>query len=101
MKYLYLIFSHRHRVLFIEIQLKMTSLIIQALIVVGGADGSQHLSSMLTLFPGADTWTSLASLPRKLYGARASTLGGRLRLFGGAGPDYSSKVFFTILRTLG
>ena len=40
---------------------------------------------MLTLLPGATAWTQLASLPRELFGARASILGGRFRVNGGFG----------------
>ena len=38
---------------------------------------------MLTLLPGAEDWTDLASLPRPLWGAQASIVGGRLRVTGG------------------
>ena len=54
--------------------------------MAGGASGRAHLSSVLSLLPGASTWISLAALPRPLYGARASIVGGRLRLTGGDGP---------------
>ena len=40
---------------------------------------------MLTLLPGATAWTPIASLPRALVGARASIVGGRLRVNGGYG----------------
>ena len=53
--------------------------------MAGGNDGSNFLSSVLTLLPGAEDWTSLASLPRPLDGARASIVGGRLRVTGGYG----------------
>ena len=56
---------------------------LQAFVVAGGADGSNYLSSVLTLFPGAEDWTPLASLPRPLHGAQASIVGGRLRMTGG------------------
>ena len=56
----------------------------QAFIVAGGHDGSNVLSSVLTLLPGASSWTPLASLPRSLYGARASIVGGKMRLTGGS-----------------
>ena len=51
--------------------------------MAGGASGRAHLSSVLSLLPGASTWISLAALPRPLYGARASIVGGRLRLAAG------------------
>jgi len=60
-----------------------------AFIVAGGVDGSTWvtgyniISSVLTLLPGATAWTPLASLPRLLHGARASIVGGRIRLTGG------------------
>ena len=41
------------------------------------------LESVLTLHPGATAWTPLASLPRSLLAARASVVGGRLRVTGG------------------
>ena len=49
---------------------------------------------MLTLLPGAGTWTALAALPRSLYGAGALLVGGRLRLTGGQddGGSYRSEV---------
>ena len=53
--------------------------------VVGGyndVDG-YGLSSVVTLLPGAAAWTPLASLPRGLSGARASIVGGRIRIIGG------------------
>ena len=66
----------------------------QALVVAGGNNGSVNLASMLTLLPGAESWTSLAPLPRALYGARALIVGGRLRLTGGRddGGSYRSEV---------
>ena len=63
--------------------------------VAGGEaeDGSDYLSSVLTLLPGAAAWTPLASLPRALYDARASIVGGRLRVTGGyGGGSYRSEV---------
>ena len=56
---------------------------LQALVVAGGHDGSNYLSSVLTLLPGVPVWTPIASLPRPLKGARASIVGGRVRLTGG------------------
>jgi len=55
----------------------------KAFIVAGGWNGSNYLSSVLTLLPGAQAWTPLASLPRSLSGARASIVGGKMRLTGG------------------
>ena len=56
----------------------------QAFVVAGGHDGSgSSLSSVLTLLPGATAWTPLASLPRALAYARASVVGGKLRVTGG------------------
>jgi len=61
---------------------------------MGGYTGSNILSSVLTFLPGAEDWTDLASLPRPLYYAQASIVGGRLRLTGGLdGPgSYRSEV---------
>ena len=56
---------------------------LQAFLVAGGVDGSNYLSSVLTLLPGATAWTPLASLPIGLLYARASIVGGRLRVTGG------------------
>ena len=57
---------------------------LQALVVAGGRDGEgSYLSSVLTLLPDATAWTPLAFLPRGLWGARASIVGGRLRVNGG------------------
>ena len=59
---------------------------LQDFIVAGGRDGdglNNRLSSVLTLVPGATAWIQLASLPRPLIGARASVVGGRLRVNGG------------------
>ena len=38
---------------------------------------------MLTLLPEAEAWAPLPSLPRVLYGPRASIVGGLLRVLGG------------------
>ena len=66
---------------------------LQAFVVSGGSDGSNLLSSVLTLLPGAEAWTPLASLPRTLFGAQASIVGGRLRVTGGySGGSYRSEV---------
>ena len=57
---------------------------LQAFVVAGGReDGSNYLSSVLTLLPGAPAWTPLASLPRALFYARASVVGGKMRVTGG------------------
>jgi len=65
----------------------------KAFIVAGGHDGSNQLSSVLTLLPGAQAWTPLASLPRSMDGARASIVGGKMRLTGGwDGSSYRSEV---------
>ena len=54
----------------------------QALIVAGG----YITSSVLTLLPGATSWTSFASLPLALHShPQASIVGGRLRMIGGSG----------------
>jgi len=64
-----------------------------ALIVAGGYDGTNRLSSVLTLLPGATAWTQLASLPRPLAGPRASIVGGKIRVNGGFdGDSYRSEV---------
>ena len=56
----------------------------QAFVVAGGyTDGSNRLASVLTLLPGAPAWTPLASLPRVLVLARASVVGGKIRVTGG------------------
>ena len=54
----------------------------QALLVAGG--GTPDItSSVLTLLPSATSWTPLSPLPRRLYGAPSSMVGGRLWLVGG------------------
>ena len=61
--------------------------------VVGGKVGSKHLSTVLTLLPGATAWTPLASLPRGLDYAQASIVGGRIRINGGSDDvSYRSEV---------
>ena len=68
-------------------------LILQAIVVAGGfastivATDRQSISlsrAVRILLPGATAWDSLASLPRVLYNAHASIVGGRFRLTGGA-----------------
>merc|ERR1712025_400539 len=49
-----------------------------ALVVAGG-----HVSSVLTLLPGATAWTPLISLPRTLGWTQGSIVGGKLRVIGG------------------
>ena len=65
---------------------------LQALVVAGGRDNDgNYLSSVLTLLPDATAWTPLAVLPRGLWGARASIVGGRLRVNGGQDGPGSSR----------
>ena len=54
--------------------------------VAGGFDpyGSNRISSVVALFPGAKDWTPLASLPRTLMGAGALIVGDRIRVTGGS-----------------
>merc|ERR1719400_2315384 len=70
--------------------------ILQAFVVAGGWNAwtqAGRLSSVLTLISGTPAWTPLASLPRPLYTARASVVGGRLRVTGGRhGVTYRSEV---------
>ena len=70
----------------------------QAFVVAGGADGSYYISSVLTLLPGATSWTPLASLPRGLWRARASIVAGdRVRVVGGYSFFTRSEVIFASL----
>ena len=65
----------------------------QAFVVAGGRDYYHNeLSSVVTLLPGATAWTPLASLPRKLYRARASVVSGKMRVTGGYRGAYRSEV---------
>ena len=66
----------------------------QAFVVAGGYKFTGiYYSSVMTLLPGADAWTLLASLPKAMYGARASIVRGRLRLTGGFdGSSFFSEV---------
>ena len=57
--------------------------ILQAFVVAGGWDGSSRLSSVYTLLSGEPAWTRLANLPRTLSSARASVVGGKIRVTGG------------------
>ena len=61
----------------------------QAFVVVGGkvqvrknlhAFTSDITDSVITLLPGASSWTELVPLPTPLTGARASIVGGNIRL---------------------
>ena len=61
---------------------------VKAFVVVGP-------SSMLTLLPGARTWTPLAPLPMEISALRASIVRGKLRVTGGSiGGYHSSQVKF-------
>ena len=40
-------------------------------------------NTVLALLAGKKTWTSLASLPRNLYGSRASLVEDKMRVVGG------------------
>ena len=51
--------------------------------MAGGHDWDIRLSSVLTLLPGAGAWVPIASLPKPMYVASASIVGGRLRMIGG------------------
>ena len=63
---------------------------LQALVVVGGRGFDNIVSSVVTLLPEATAWTPLASLPFALWHAKASIVGGRIRVTGGW--DESSQV---------
>ena len=58
----------------------------QEYIVAGGYIGSQP-DSVLSLLPGASSWTTLASLPHTVYQGRASVVGGNMRVAGGENRD--------------
>ena len=63
----------------------------QALLVAGGV--TTGTSSVLTLLPSATSWTPLSPLPRRLYGAPSSMVGGRLWLVGGrSGSTFRTEV---------
>ena len=55
---------------------------VQEYIVAGGRTGSDT-DSVLSLLPGASSWTTLASLPRTVYEGQASLVGGNMRVAGG------------------
>ena len=59
---------------------------LQEYIVAGGYAGS-HTDSVLSLLPGASSWTTLASLPHTVYQGRASVVGGNMRVAGGENRD--------------
>ena len=65
----------------------------QAFLVAGGRSQS-YFSSVLTLLPEATAWTPLASLPSALNEAKASIVGGRIRVNGGRddGASFRSEV---------
>ena len=65
-----------------KVRQKQNQPFVQAFIVAGGWT-SDHTSSVVTLLHGATAWTPLASLPRRLSSARASIVGGRIRINGG------------------
>ena len=65
-----------------KVRPKQNQPFVQAFIVAGGYT-SDRTSSVVTLLHGATTWTPLASLPRGLAYARASIVGGRIRINGG------------------
>ena len=67
---------------------------VQALVVVGGAAWQKSLSSVLILLPGATAWTPLASLPRTLYLAQASIVGGRIRVTGGMAGGLGEQIWY-------
>ena len=55
----------------------------QAYLIAGGYVSGSVSASALTLLPGASSWTSISSLPRALYHAKASIVGGKIRVTGG------------------
>ena len=57
---------------------------VQEYIVAGGSyTGGSYTDSVLSLLPGASSWTTLASLPHTVYQGRASLVGGNMRVAGG------------------
>ena len=65
-----------------KVRQKQNQPFVQAFVVAGGYT-SDFTSSVVTLLHGATTWTPLASLPWRLRYARASIVGGRIRINGG------------------
>ena len=56
----------------------------QVFIVAGGSgDEGDPYDDVLKLVAGSSSWTPLSNLPRPIWGAKASIVGGRLRLTGG------------------
>ena len=55
----------------------------QAYLIAGGYVSGSVSASALTLLPGASSWTTISSLPRALYHAKASIVGGKIRVSGG------------------
>ena len=82
-----------------KVRQKQNQPFVQAFVVAGGIT-SDYTSSVVTLLHGATAWTPLASLPRTLWGAqgglyraRASIVGGRIRINGGYdGGSYRTEV---------
>ena len=57
---------------------------LQEFIVAGGRTPTYgYTDTVLSLLPGATSWTSLASLPQRLWVPRASVVGGKMRVVGG------------------
>ena len=76
-----------------KVRQKQNQHFVQAFVVAGGFTPSGRTSSVVTLLHGATAWTPLASLPRTLDSARASIVGGRIRINGGYdGGSRSSEV---------
>ena len=59
---------------------------LQEYIVAGGSTGSST-RSVLSLLPGASSWTTLASLLHNVYTGRACLVGGNVRVVGGSSSD--------------
>ena len=74
-----------------KVRQKQNQPFVQAFIVAGGIT-SDYTSSVVTLLHGATAWIPLASLPRTLYSAGASIVGGRIRINGGWDGSYRFEV---------
>ena len=75
-----------------KVRQKQNQPFVQAFVVAGG-ETPGRTSSVVTLLHGATAWTPLASLPRTLSSARASIVGGRIRINGGYdGGSYNTEV---------
>ena len=61
-------------------------------VAVGAVKYGQWTPSVLALLPAATAWTPLASFPRRIDGARASVVGGMLRITGGFKDFHRSEV---------